>query len=699
MKKVLCVLMIMTLAMTMLLTACKPSDESSGEQGTGTTESLGALEFKTIGNGICSVIGIGTYTGTHLAIPEESPKGEKVVSIGDNAFSECVHLTSLVIPAGVTEISQNAFQGCTGLESITVSDGNSIYYSQGNCLISRAYNGLILGCKTSIIPDGVTSISRDAFQGCTGLTSITIPDSVTFIAEYTFQGCTGLESITVREGNSEYYSQGNCLIKKENDALIDGCKTSIIPDGVKSIESGAFRGCTGLTNLVIPASVTEISWQSFFGCTGLTSITVSEENPEFYSQGNCLITRDSKSLILGCNTSVIPEDVTSIGWGAFYECSTLTSIVIPNSVTSIDRYAFYGCTGLTSITIPDSVTIVDFGAFYGCTGLTSITIPDSVKEIGANAFDGCTGLTIITIPDSVTYIHGSAFSGCVGLETIIVSNGNPIYFSAGNCIIAKENDVLILGCKTSVIHDGVKSIGEYAFAGCTELTSITIPDSVTSIGRCAFAGCTGLKSIAIGDGVTSIGGSAFSDCTSLTSITIPDSVTSIDRSVFYGCTGLRSITIPDSVTSIGSSAFYGCTSLTSITIGDGVTSIGEAAFRGCNGLEQIIVGENNPVYDGDGNCLIVKENSVLIFGCKTSEIPAGVTSIDKGAFYGCIGLTSITIPDTVSMIDKEAFSGCVSLTDVYYTGSEQQWIEELPIFMPNYELLAATIHYNYVPED
>ncbi len=515
MKKILCFLMIMTLALTMLLVSCKTS---GGEQEKIPTEPSGELEFKTNGYGTCSVIGIGTYTGTHVVIPEESPQGEKVVSIGDNAFSDCVHLTSLVIPASVTEISRNAFRGCTSLESIAVSEGNSEYYSQGNCLITRAYNSLILGCKTSIIPDGVTEISRNAFRGCTGLTSITIPDSVTFIDEYTFQGCTGLESITVSEGNPLYYSKGNCLIKKENDALIDGCKTSIIPDGVKSIESGAFNGCTGLTNVVIPASVTEISWQSFYGCTGLTSITVSEGNPEYYSQGNCLITRASNSLILGCNTSVIPADVTSIGWSAFYECSTLTSIVIPDSVTSIDRYAFYGCTGLTSITIPNSVTGIWEYAFEGCTGLTSISIPSSVTDIWVLAFGGCTGLTSITIPNGVTRIGSTAFSGCTGLTSITVGEENPIYYSKGNCVIAKENDALILGCNTSVIPAGVTSIGDEAFYNCTGLTSITIPDSVTSIGTNAFSNCTGLVSVVIPDSVTSIGGGAFFLCAGLTDI-------------------------------------------------------------------------------------------------------------------------------------------------------------------------------------
>ena len=141
--------------------------------------------------------------------------------------------------------------------------------------------------------------------------------------------------------------------------------------------------------------------------------------------------------------------------------------------------------------------------------------------------------------------------------------------------------------KKVVIEDGVTSIGDYAFRGCSSLTSITLPDSVTSIGDCAFVFCVGLSSITLPDSVTSIGDSAFKNCSSLTSITIPDRVTSIESRAFTGCSSLTSITIPDSVTSIGYATFAGCSSLTSITIPDSVTSIGESAFSNCSSLQTI----------------------------------------------------------------------------------------------------------------
>ena len=260
---------------------------------------------------------------------------------------------------------------------------------------------------------------------------------------------------------------------------------------------------------------------------------------------------------------VIPNSVTSIGSSAFSGCSGLTSITISDSVTSIGDYAFGYCWCLTSITIPDSVTSIGSSAFRNCSGLTSVTIGNSVTSIGSSAFEGCTGLTSITIPDSVTSIGYSAFEVCTGLTSITVADGNSKYHSSGNCIIETSSKILILGCKTSVIpSDGsVTSIGSSAFAGCTGLTSITIPDSVTSIGGSAFQRCTGLTSIAIPNGVTSIGDSAFWGCRGLTSVTIPDSVTNIGDYAFSG-TGLTSVTIPDSVTSIGDEAFSSWRNLT-----------------------------------------------------------------------------------------------------------------------------------------
>ena len=199
----------------------------------------------------------------------------------------------------------------------------------------------------------------------------------------------------------------------------------------------------------------------------------------------------------------------------------------------------------------------------------------------------------------------------------------------------------------SVVYGGntftVTSIGDYAFSGCSGLTSITIPNSVTSIGDQVFTGCSGL-----------------------TSVTIPNSVTSIGVEAFSYCSGLTSITIPNSVTSIGSWAFNFCSGLTSVTIPNSVTSIGDRAFYFCSGLTSIVVSSGNTIYDSRNNCnaIIETATNTLLFGCQTTTIPTSVTGIGSYAFYACPGLTSITIPNSVTSIGDGAFRGCSSLTSV-----------------------------------
>ena len=250
---------------------------------------------------------------------------------------------------------------------------------------------------------------------------------------------------------------------------------------------------------------------------------------------------------------VIPESViyngkaysvTSIGDYAFYGCSGLTELTIPNSVTSIGNYAFYGCSGLTELTIPNSITSISHGAFWNCSGLTELTIPNSVTSIGDSAFSGCSGLTQLTIPNSVTSIGDSAFYGCSGLEKIVVDSGNLYYDSREDCnaVIRKDGNVLVAGCKNTLIPNSVTSIGDYAFAVCSGLTELTIPNSVTSIGYLAFAVCSGLTELTIPNSVTSIGDYAFNSCSGLTELTIGNSVTSIGHWAFYNCSGLTSIT-------------------------------------------------------------------------------------------------------------------------------------------------------------
>ena len=344
------------------------------------------------------------------------------------------------------------------------------------------------------------------------------------------------------------------------------------------------------------------------------------------------------------------------------------------SVTSIGDCAFRYCTSLKSITIPNSVMEIGSSAFSGCSSLTSITILNSVTEIGVYAFKGCTSLTSITIPNSVTNIGDSTFWGCSSLTAIYVAVDNKNYTSVNGVLFNKDKTALI--CypagktdKSYNITNSVTSIGDYAFNGCSSLTSVTIPNSVTEIGGSAFVGCASLKSITMPNSVTSIGDMAFYKCSSLTSITIPDSVTSIGSSAFSDCSKLRSITIPNSVTSIGAWAFNGCTGLTAVNVAmenqnyvspDGVLYNKDKTTIICYPAGK--KGNNYKIPDG-----VTEIGSIAFSRCSSLTsvtIPNSVTSIGSGAFNGCTSLTRVTIPKSVTKIGWNAFSDCTSLTSI-----------------------------------
>ena len=223
-----------------------------------------------------------------------------------------------------------------------------------------------------VIPEKVTYndveyrvevIGNNAFERCSGLTTITIPNSVTKIGESAFSECSSLTSITIP----------NCVI---------------------TIGRSAFSFCSGLTSITIPTSVSKIGTSVLSGCEKLTSIKVESKNNTYDSRDNCnaIIETSSNTLIAGCKNTTIPNSVTSIGKSAFNNCLGLSSITIPNSVTSIGVQAFVGCSDLTSITIPNSVTSIGLQTFFYCSGLTSITIPNSVTSIDFEAFLGCSNL-------------------------------------------------------------------------------------------------------------------------------------------------------------------------------------------------------------------------------------------------------------------------------------------------------------------
>ncbi len=551
-----------------------------------------------------TVSGIGTCTDTEILIPT-TYNDLPVVSVEASAFLNNTAITSVVLPDGITSIGENAFNGCESLTSVTFGK-NSQLSSIGPGAFNYCYS-----LESITIPESVTNIGSEAFNYCCGLRSVTFGENsqLTSIGDYAFLGCYSLESIT-------------------------------IPASVTSIGEWAFVECYRLVEVWNLSKLNITAGSEDNGYVGYYAKRVETEPSESYvytDENGYVIYYDGKVKALinytGNETKLtIPDDITELNCFALSDCYNITSVTFGENsqLTSIGDGAFNWCESLESITIPDSVTSIGEGAFCCCAKLTSITIPDGVKSIGNHAFAGCSALESITIPDSVLNIGDSAFAECTALESI-------------------------------TIPDSVLSIGYSAFEGCTALKNITIPGSVLSIGDNAFKECTALESATISEGVKSIGDNAFYNCTNLVNVSLPDSLTSISFNTFYGCNlqtyddgtasylgnsenhylvlvsviskEITSFTIDDKTKFIWSSAFSECRVLESIENTQNILCIGSYAFEHCNNL-------------------------------KTFTIPYGVTTIEDGTFFCCTNMQTITIPETVTSIGQSAFEGCNNLKSI-----------------------------------
>lgn len=517
----------------------------------------------------------------------------------------------------------------------------------------------------------VTSIGEYAFSNCSDLTAIFIPGSIIKIEDDAFSGCRNLVTVNISDLAAwckisfNNYMQPTYLsnpLTYAHHLYLNGeeIKDLVIPEGVSSINSGAFIGCLGLETVTISNQVAQIEDYAFKGCSNLNSV-------------------------------IIPSSVNYIGFDTFSGCESLTAVNISDlaawcqiTFQTRSRYTTdYQCNPLyyahhlylngeeiIDMVIPDSVASINSIAFYSCEGLKTVTFSESVKSIGTRAFAACFGLTSVTMQEGLSTIGESAFNGCYNLTSV-------------------------------TLQEGLTLIDEDAFIGCSNLTSIYIPSTVNTIKNNAFSGCESLSAVNISDlaawcRIDFNNYRAYFDgtCTcnplyyahhlylngeEIIDLVIPDSVVAIKGLAFFNCEGLNSLTISENVSKIENYAFFGCNNMTSVFIPNSVKEIGLQAFGKCESLSAVNISDlsawckmnyqiRGEYYADYYTCNpLFYAHHLFIDGeeIKDMIIPDSVSSISPAAFYNCLSLTSVEIPDTVKQIGDRAFWGCDSIMSVY----------------------------------
>ena len=537
-------------------------------------------------------------------------------------------ITSVNIGEGVISIGRNAFCNCTNLASVT-------------------------------IPSSVISIGRFAFGGCQKLESVTIPSSVTSIGETAFQNCSELATVTFEPRSAEAITTNPTLTignnafdsTKKGAVVAYGTGDTVLNDGTTDIKAENL-----LKTIYSTSADKTLTWKA------------SSSTTEWVS-GDCLVKLDGTTITVtkkeGSGDGKMADYATTSDRPWDNNSSNITSVNIGEGVTSIGQGAFINCTSLTSVTIPSSVTSIGQGAFNFCESLTSVTFePRSTEDINNNnnslsigeyAFLGTAegakvayGLGASILYDNETKIEkDSALTGISDKNLTWTVDNSVKAWTNGNVIGVLEEEG---GVKKLIVGKKAGATTEEWGTGWTPLspntdtwdtvrgkiTEVEIQDSVKSIGDSAFEFCSKLASVSIPGSVTSIGNGAFWGCSKLASVTIPDSVTSIGMAAFSGCSKLASVTILSSVPFIGSNAFQNCTELTSVTFTPGTAGsqlgISTGAFYGAEGAKVAYGTGDTVLFDGDTEIkagttlteLTKTQSKVLTWKAKPAPEPAPV---------------------------------------------------------------------------
>ena len=417
MKRLLLALLLSALCLSFLPGTALGEDEPEREVHTS-----GHWEYVLREDGTAEIT---KYTGDvdELKIPS-TLGGYSVTVIGERAFYGCRSLVDVILPDTVTTICDYAFFNCLNLAEVVVPES---VLSIGGSAFSECHS-----LAKVTLSDGVLAIGDGAFSNCYSLTDVSLPYSVTQIGTNPFSGCSQLTTFTVSPDHPVLALVDGALINKRDKCLLcyPAGKTDTqyeLPQGIETIETGAFSGCSRLVHITIPDSVAIPNGNPFAKCSGLSSFAVSPDHPSLAVIDGVLFSKPDKRLVSYPPEKTdtryeIPQGIRIIGDGAFSCCEQLADITIPDSVTEIGRSAFASCGSLTGVAIPDSVTAIGVTAFADCVSLTEVTLPDGVTAIGNGTFAQCYSLTDIVLPEGLTLIGDGAFNHCDCLADITIPN-------------------------------------------------------------------------------------------------------------------------------------------------------------------------------------------------------------------------------------------------------------------------------------
>ncbi|KAI5510991.1 regulation of response to stimulus, partial [Trichomonas vaginalis G3] len=499
-----------------------------------------------------------------------------------------------------------------------------------------------------------------------------IPKSTTNVNTYAFVVSTALKEFIIDPSNPSYSVSDGILFNKAQTYLIrfppNKSKTYIIPEKVISIAACSFA------NSIIES----IQFSSDFRSIGAWAFVSSK----------------LKSI-------EIPNTVTTIYDGAFGSCIYLNSVIIGKGITSIPAQCFQR-TNISSITIPSGITKIDSYAFDGCNNLKEVVLPSSLKNLGGSCFPSNTNLTFSEGSDFMIDDQMIVYNKA---KTIIVMSLNQSDSYIIPSTVEKINiETFISNHNLKTVEFGLNSnlydIGDKAFFGCDQLSSINIPLTISKLGKYSFSGCNSLQSIFFGENLSMISDKCFDNCISLRTINFVDINVSanISQYAFNGCSSLSSVTLKKGILSLDMFCFRGCTSLNKINIPSTVVFIGTNAFQntsietitfspdshmrvlnqyvfsGCNTLRSI---ENIP-----SGIESIESNCFEFTNLETFTVPVCTVSISDYAFRGCTSLRVFTIPSgcLLSNIGNFIFTGCTSLSVIECDNSEHFVVDNGALF-------------------